>query len=138
MNALGQDLKEELIRFASEVGFDRCRIARCDSPDHGDAFHEWLKAGAAGEMAYMARGAEKRVDPQKILPGARSVVSLALNYWQAAPEVRKLQIPTSNIQRSSKLQSSTPETFEGEVCGADSNNAARSANCSLHMGGRLP
>jgi epoxyqueuosine reductase len=125
VSVTGPDLKEELIKFASEVGFDRCRMARCDSPDHVDAFQEWLDAGAAGEMAYMARGAEKRLDPQKILPGARTVISLALNYWQAGPEARKLQHPTSNIQRSSKLQSSTPKTFEGEVSGAESNNAAR-------------
>src|SRR5450432_2540373 len=85
----GSDLKSELVRFATDAGFDRCRIARCDPPPHADEFNEWLEAGAAGEMAYMARGAEKRSDPQIILPGARSVISLALNYWQgAAPEAR--------------------------------------------------
>ena len=124
MSALGPDLKEELIRFASEIGFDRCRIARCDSPDHGDAFQEWLEAGAAGEMAYMARGAEKRVDPQKILPGARSVVSLALNYWQAAPEARKSQTSNPKSQGNSKLQSQTPKAFGG-VSGSESGSAAR-------------
>jgi epoxyqueuosine reductase len=125
MSATDPDLKEELITFASEVGFDRCRITRCDSPDHGDAFQEWLEAGAAGEMAYMGRGAEKRVDPQKILPGARSVISLALNYWQgAAPEARKHQIPSSKIQGSPKLQTSSPQTFVAEVSGAESGDAA--------------
>jgi epoxyqueuosine reductase len=122
----GPDLKEELTAFASEVGFDRCRIARCDSPDHGDAFQEWLEDGAAGEMAYMARGAEKRVDPQKILPGARSVISLALNYWQgAAPVARKHQIPNSNIQGSSKLQSPTPEGFATDESNAEPGRAVR-------------
>ncbi len=93
------DLKEELIKFATEAGFDRCRIARCDYPDHGHEFQEWLKAGAAGEMTYMVRGAEKRVDPQKILPGARSVISLALNYWQGEPEARSLEHATGRIAR---------------------------------------
>ena len=41
-----------------------------------------LKEGAAGEMEYMQRGEEKRCDPQKVLPGARSVIVLALNYFQ--------------------------------------------------------
>jgi epoxyqueuosine reductase len=105
------DLKNELVRFAISTGFDRCRIARCEPPPHVDEFHDWLEAGSAGEMAYMTRGAEKRSDPQMILPGARSVISLALNYWQdAGPEARKDQIPRrgesvpgrtdSNIQRN--------------------------------------
>jgi epoxyqueuosine reductase len=135
VSVTGPDLKEELIKFANEVGFDRCRIARCDSPDHGDAFQEWLEAGAAGEMAYMGRGAEKRVDPQKILPGARSVISLALNYWQSAPKARKhpvtrvkerpgFPIPSSKIQGSPKLQTSSPQTFVAEASGAESGDAA--------------
>lgn len=125
MSATGTGFKEELIKFATDVGFDRCRLARCDSPDHGQAFQEWLEAGAAGEMAYMVRGAEKRADPQKILPGARSVISLALNYWQgAAPEARKHQIPNFKLQRNSKLQSPIPNAFAA-VSSAEDDNAAR-------------
>jgi epoxyqueuosine reductase len=41
-----------------------------------------LREGAAGEMDWMARGEEKRCDPQQVLFGARSVVVVALNYWQ--------------------------------------------------------
>src|SRR5947209_202767 len=40
-------------------------------------------------MAYMARGAEKRSDPQKILPGARSMIILAMNYFQGDPPHRR-------------------------------------------------
>jgi len=119
----GSDLKTDLVRLATDVGFDRCRIARCDPPPHADEFHEWLEAGAAGEMAYMARGAEKRSDPQIILPGARSVISLALNYWQTAPEARKHQLPTSNIQGSSKLQSPTPKVFATDAINSASHDA---------------
>src|SRR3954465_1369889 len=36
----------------------------------------------AGEMQWLERGAEKRCDPQMVLPGARSIVVVALNYWQ--------------------------------------------------------
>ncbi len=75
-------LKEELIAFAREVGFDSCRVAACSPPLHADRFRDWLREGAAGEMNYMARGEEKRCDPQLILRGARSVVVLALNYFQ--------------------------------------------------------
>ena len=76
--------KTDLIRFAHEIGFDTCRVALCAPPPHAAEFREWLGAGAAGEMTYMARGAEKRCDPQQVLSGARSVIVLALNYWQGS------------------------------------------------------
>jgi epoxyqueuosine reductase len=76
------DLKEALVRQAKATGFDSCRIARCAPPLHGEEFRHWLREGAAGEMDWLARGAEKRCDPEKILPGARSVVVVAMNYWQ--------------------------------------------------------
>jgi epoxyqueuosine reductase len=76
------DLKTQLIEFAQELGFDSCRVAACAPPPHASEFGEWLGTGAAGEMGYMARGAEKRADPQKVLPGARSIVVLAINYFQ--------------------------------------------------------
>ena len=78
----GADLKAKLIDFASEIGFDSCRIAACAPPPHADEFGNWLEAGEAGEMHYMKRGEEKRRDPQKVLLGARSIVVLALNYFQ--------------------------------------------------------
>ena len=74
--------KERLVRYAHQLGFDSCRIARCARPAHIDQFHDWLNDGAHGQMAYMARGEEKRRDPQRILPGAKSIIVFALNYFQ--------------------------------------------------------
>jgi epoxyqueuosine reductase len=75
-------LKEELADFARQVGFDSCRVARCETPPHAEAFRSWLRDGAAGEMQWMERGEAKRCYPQLVLPGAKSVVVLALSYWQ--------------------------------------------------------
>jgi epoxyqueuosine reductase len=75
-------LKAQLISYARQIGFDSCRIARCDAPPHATEFRQWLRQGAHGEMNYMQRGEEKRCDPQKVLPGAKSIVVLALNYFQ--------------------------------------------------------
>ncbi len=77
-----EELKKELIAYVRELGFDSCRIAACAAPEHASEFQAWLRKGAAGEMSYMERGEEKRCDPQKILPAARSIVVVALNYWQ--------------------------------------------------------
>jgi epoxyqueuosine reductase len=78
----GAELKAQLVSFARQIGFDSCRIASCDRPAHATEFRQWLRDGAHGEMNYMERGEEKRCDPQKVLPGARSIVVLALNYFQ--------------------------------------------------------
>lgn len=75
-------LKEALVRRAREIGFDDCRVARAEAPSHAPEFRAWLESGAAAEMDWMARGAEKRADPSRVLAGARSVVVLAMNYWQ--------------------------------------------------------
>ncbi|MEP7014518.1 MAG: tRNA epoxyqueuosine(34) reductase QueG [Verrucomicrobiota bacterium] len=79
---LGAELKTQLMSFAFGIGFDVCRIAACSPPAHATEFRDWLSNGAHGEMEYMLRGQEKRCDPQQVLPGARSVVVLALNYFQ--------------------------------------------------------
>ena len=78
----GEELKNELVLFAQELGFDSCRVGACASPPHATEFQDWLRQGSAGEMSYMQRGEEKRCDPQKVLPGARSVIVVALNYFQ--------------------------------------------------------
>lgn len=74
-------LSEELRRYAlHELGFDLVGISDA-SPLEGSArLARWLAAGAHGEMAYMARTAAVRADPQRFLPGARSVVVVALSY----------------------------------------------------------
>jgi len=76
------DLKMRLIEFATELGFESCRIAACNPPAHSREFEDWLRNGAHGEMQYMARGEKKRNNPDNILPGAKSIVVLALNYFQ--------------------------------------------------------
>jgi len=77
-----RELKKRLVSFGREVGFDSCRVAACNAPTHKNQFCEWLREGAHGEMTYMQRGEEKRCDPEKILPGVRSIVVFALNYFQ--------------------------------------------------------
>ena len=81
--------KEKLVALAEELGFDSCRIARAATPRHGEEFRAWLDEGAAGEMQWMERGAQKRCDLQQVLPGARSVVVVALNYWQGGSTRRE-------------------------------------------------
>ena len=83
MPPASMDAKTLLAARARELGFALCRVANCEPPRHGDTFARWLDAGMAGEMTpWLERGKAKRTDPQAVLPGARSVVVLAMNYWQ--------------------------------------------------------
>src|SRR5437762_8927750 len=50
-------------------------------------------------MSYMERGEEKRCDPQKVLAGARSVIVLALNYWQGGHSKTQNNEATGRIAR---------------------------------------
>lgn len=79
---LSVELKVRLYQRARDLGFDDCRIAAATPPRHAGEFRRWLENGSAGEMNWMVGNAEKRCDPEKVLPGARSVVVLSLNYWQ--------------------------------------------------------
>jgi epoxyqueuosine reductase len=93
------ELKERLVSLAREVGFDSCRVAACGSAPHADEFRNWLDEGGHGEMAYMKRGEEKRCDPQKVLTGARSIVVLAMNYFQGNPQVGDTPAATGRVAR---------------------------------------
>jgi epoxyqueuosine reductase len=65
------------------LGFDLVAIGPAGPPAHGAAFESWLDAGHAGGMAYLERGRDKRLDPGRVLAGARSVIACALGYLQA-------------------------------------------------------
>jgi len=84
MNALNgsNDVRAQIVLLARQLGFDLCRFASADAPGHALEFREWLDRGQGGEMNYLARNAEKRCDPQRVLPGAKTVIILALNYFQ--------------------------------------------------------
>ncbi len=80
--ALMPDLKSQLITQALALGFADCRIAEAKPAAHKAIFEQWVADGKYGDMAWMARNLERRTDPRVVLPGAKSMVMLALNYFQ--------------------------------------------------------
>jgi epoxyqueuosine reductase len=78
--------RQELTRWiksrAAELGFDACGISAAGFPEEDEKrLNDWLEAGFHGEMGYMARNKEKRLDPRLLVPGARSVISFLINYY---------------------------------------------------------
>lgn len=73
-------MKPQIQQRAHEVGFDDCRVTTAQPPENAAAFQQWLAARYHGEMGYLERNAHKRVNPDKVLPGARSIITLAASY----------------------------------------------------------
>lgn len=68
--------------IATQCGFDYCGIAKAVPLDE-DArrLETWLNQGMNGNMRYMENHFDLRVNPQKLVPGAESVITLLLNYF---------------------------------------------------------
>src|SRR5688572_26031278 len=75
-------LTESVKARALALGFDAVAIGSAGPPEHGPALERWLEAGYAGGMGYLGRRLGERLDPRRVLPGAASVVAVALNYYQ--------------------------------------------------------
>jgi epoxyqueuosine reductase len=81
-NSLVASLTEKIKSKALEIGFQKIGIARAEKlAAEAEHLQGWLGRSFQGEMAWMAREPEKRADPRLIFPEARSVISVALNYY---------------------------------------------------------
>lgn len=78
--------KQKLTNFikskSNDLGFISCGISKADFlEDEAANLENWLKNEMHGEMSYMERNFDMRLDPRKILNGAKSVISLTYNYY---------------------------------------------------------
>lgn len=68
--------------LATELGFSFCGISKAGFlEDEAPKVEEWLRRGYQGKMGYLENHFDKRLDPTKLVPGAKSVVSLIYNYY---------------------------------------------------------
>ncbi len=100
--------REQLREKLRALGFDEVRFAAAARPG-GAALHEWLDAGRHADMAWMERTADKRLNPDLVLAGAKSVIILVRH----PPVVRRgrrtacttdapgSQVPTAHSERNS-------------------------------------
>ena len=80
---LSHEIKAEALR----LGFSACGIARAEPVDEATAaaFREWLQSGGHATMQYMENYEDKRLDPRLLMPGVKSIISVALNYTPETP-----------------------------------------------------
>ena len=76
------ELKELLRKAAAELGFEAFGVTSAEASERGEYFRRWIDEGRNGNMAWMARDIDRRIFPQHVLPEARSLVCVGMNYWQ--------------------------------------------------------
>src|SRR5690606_23796950 len=79
---------------AARLGFMSCGIAKAEFlEDDAKRLESWLSKGRHGKMQYMENHFEMRVNPQQLVPGAKSVITLLYNYFpkeEQQPDVPKI------------------------------------------------
>ena len=90
--------KQSIKERALAEGFHKVGIVRAEPlADEAPRLREWLARGYHGEMSWMARDVEKRLDPRELFPGARSIVVVALNYY--TPQQHEENSSTGKVSR---------------------------------------
>jgi epoxyqueuosine reductase len=72
--------RDAIVTRAREIGFDLCGVAPAERTPKLARLADWIESGQAGEMTYLVRSAGERLDPARVLPGVRSIVSVAVVY----------------------------------------------------------
>lgn len=77
---MAEQLAASCRRLAIGCGFDRAGIAVLEPTAHADAYQAWLERGDQAGMEWLSRQLERRFDPRRIFPGARTAIVVALQY----------------------------------------------------------
>lgn len=93
----GSEYKSQIKSKADELGFFYCGFSKAEFlEDEAPRLENWLEKNYQGNMGYMSNHFDLRLDPRKLVPGAKSVISLLFNYAtnneqkdQKAPKISK-------------------------------------------------
>ena len=77
-------LTEQVHEWAEELGFADLGFADTDLSTSSREFREWIRRGFHGEMSYLSKNVEKRLNPQRLLPGTVRIISARMNYLPTA------------------------------------------------------
>lgn len=83
------DLAEAVKAKAQELGFDLVGITSAEPSAFAEEYREWIAQGHAGEMDYLTRNLHRRLDPRELLPDARSILVVGMNYYTDDDDMRE-------------------------------------------------
>src|SRR5688500_11931568 len=108
MNSMLKHQTQKLKEMATRHGFMGVGIAKAEfMQEEATRLEAWLSKGYHGEMSYMANHFDKRLDPTKLVPGAKSVISLMYNYFPGDDSTGQ-EVSANEVE--SKLKEMMPET----------------------------
>lgn len=81
------ETSERLKAWALEAGFDRAGVASLEPIERGGVYLRWLDEGGHASMGWLARRVDERLEPARVLAGARSALCVALVYHPLAGDV---------------------------------------------------
>ena len=73
-------MTDQIKDAARRLGFGPVGVASVESPQHWAFYQQWLNEGYAGEMAYLARNLDRRANVREIVPEAKTILCVGLNY----------------------------------------------------------
>jgi epoxyqueuosine reductase len=79
-------LAEAVKARAHDLGFDLVGITGAEPSAFAEEYRDWIAQGCAGEMEYLKRNLDRRLDPRELLPGAKSIIVVGMNYYADADE----------------------------------------------------
>ena len=98
-------MKAAIRQRALELGFDDCRFTTAAPPESAEKFQAWLAQKNHGDLNWLERTAEKRVAPEKVLAGAKSIIVLAASY----------EIPRSSRREEAQISKSEIGNRKSEI-----------------------
>lgn len=102
-------MRERIRQRARELGFDDCRVTTAQPPASAAEFQQWLARGWQGQMGYLQRNAQKRIEPQEVLSGAKSIVVLAASYASAECQPNDHDHRVTRLQTNAVPRQGTPQ-----------------------------
>ena len=89
-----REKSEKIKQWAKELGFSACGITRVrEATEEKEHLHKWLEQNYHGTMQYMERNVDKRLNPAQLVPGARSIIVVLMDYLPAEQlSLRKYKI----------------------------------------------
>jgi len=87
-------VKEHIRKYARDAGFDVVRFTSADTdPEDAEALDRFLKSGHQGDMAWMSETRKRRIAPKSLMPDARTIIIMGLNYGPSTDPMGILRRP---------------------------------------------
>ena len=80
------NLLESLKKESEALGFHNFGVAKVPMELRRDYYNQWIKEGKHGTMSWMENNNERRLNPERLMPEAKSILVFAMNYYQKDPE----------------------------------------------------